>query len=333
MRIVLSTTDEALAFLAAPRAEDDESEVEFAGELAELQVDISGARYEATVPTELARGLWEFQEALYKAAAFALYGTDDIRKLTYTQRADLELVFAVGPGSTAMVASLKDFLGKLGEGFTNMDSRHKAVVLVAIALLLTTGLAASNALEADAAVKKEEIKAQTQVQLEAEKTRQFEILAQAAARNPTVAAFDKAAADGTKAIVKGAPDATQVRVGQLRLHRGDIEEMNQRATRERPTAQVVQRRLKVAAIISRDSATTRFLFSDANNAEFPVVVSHEDISADDLERLWAAARNRRDVTVEVNLTLHRGVVRSGQILSVPPSTEDGRQPDEQQARR
>lgn len=63
------------------------------GELAKLSIYIDREIYHASVPDEFARGLREFPEAIYNSVALSLYGVEDIRKLTTTQKDDFVLVF------------------------------------------------------------------------------------------------------------------------------------------------------------------------------------------------------------------------------------------------
>jgi hypothetical protein len=315
--ITLSSLEDALAFLDryAGEKEHEAPSVQFSGELAEITIDVDGPRYHASIPSELARGLWEYQEALYRAVTLVLYEVEDIRRLTEEQRKDFELVFAVSEGSTDLVAKLKDFLAKLGEGFLTMESKHKGYTLVAIAVVLSTGWGAVTVLEAHASSKKEEIKAQAQIALEQEKTRQFEVLARVSQQS-AVAAFSKAAEEGAKAIVRRAPDATQVRIGRTNIDRSDIEEVNRRSAIEKATAEIVQENFSVIATSSRDASATRYWLARKDGSEFSVVLSHEDFEVAALEKIWAAARDRKPIALEVNLTMSRGTIRAAQIIKV-----------------
>ena len=88
--IAINSLEDAIAFL---QANDDNAAYTLAGEFFQLKIKVDGARYHSSIPGELARGLWQFQEALYKAVAFSLHGVEDIRKLTAEQREDFEPMF------------------------------------------------------------------------------------------------------------------------------------------------------------------------------------------------------------------------------------------------
>ena len=322
MIVKLSSLEEALAYLATyaggaeADADADAPNVEFDGELSQLRIDIDGERYHATIPGELARGLWEYQEGLYKAVAFALYGVEDIRRLTGAQRREFELVFKVAEGSTDLIAPLTEFFKKLGEGFLTMESKHKACVLVAIAVVLTAGWGATHIIESQSSVKKDEIKATLDIRKEEEKTRQFEVLGRVAAGNAVVSTFSKASEEGARSIVRSAPDARNVRVGRINIDRAEIEEVNQRALKEKATASIIQEDFRVFGAYARDASATKYFLVRQDGAEFSVVVSHDDHAPADLEKIWAAARDRKPISMEVNLTLIRGVIRTAQIVKL-----------------
>ena len=120
-----------------------------------------------------------------------------------------------------------------------MESKHKTVVLVAIAVLVAGGLGATGVIESQASVKKEEIKAGLVTQQEKEKTRQFEVLDEVARNHESVVPFAKAAEEGTRAVVRSVPDAKSVTVGRTKLNEGDIAEINARASKEKPAAEIV----------------------------------------------------------------------------------------------
>lgn len=323
----LSSVVEAIQFLEAYQDSDsDLPDVNFAGELAVFTANIEGKNYNSTVPAELARGLWEFQVELYRAVAFALYGIDDIRKLTTEQRAAFQLVFEVSQGSTDLMAPLKAFFEKLGDGFGTMDSKHKTITLVALALVLATAWGATHIIDTQTEAKKEEIKAKTEIarietsarseiDKEREKTAQFELFNHATQQDAVIARFTKATEEGTKAIIKAASDATKIRVGQVVFSRADIQEVNQRAAKERAEAKILDDEFSIVRVEFREDSTRIWLASKSNQ-EFPVTLIEEDFDANSLQKIWAAAQNRRMIKLIVNATVIRSQIRSAQIVKV-----------------
>lgn len=312
--ICLSSVEDALQFLVEfEQNPEGAPAVAFAGELATLKIVVDGPRYVGTIPGELARGLWDFQEAIYKAAAFAIYGADDIRKLTSEQRDACELVFKVENGSTDLKAKVVDLLNNL---VNNMSSTHKVIAIVTVALILTSGWGAVKVLESSQETKKEQIKAELKVSEEAERTKQLEIFARAIER-PEVRRFESAAEEGTRAVMRGAHDATSVRMGRVKFNGDEIQEANQRAPKVKSSAQVVQEDFRIFGTESKLDGSTKYtLWRVSDSTEFTVNVSHDDLDANDLEKLWKAAKDRKAIRLEVNLTINRSQVRAATIVQV-----------------
>ena len=310
----ISTLDEALAFLASP---DYDATIELTGALVQLHIEVDGARYHSTMPGELARGIWDLQEALYKAAAFALTGSDDIRRLSAPQRQQLELVFVVKDGSTDLLANLQGFFTALGEGFKTMDDRTKAKTLIAIAAIVTGYLWGDSLLEGYFTQQGRLLDAQTRQALDEGENERLKIVRDMIAEQRTVARFDEAMDAGARAIARGAQDASSLRIGPQQIDSAQIQYVNQRAARVPSTSVTVTESFAVFQADTHSHESTRYMLGRPDGSEFAVTVIHEAFSADDLEKLWTAARQRQRIELEVTITTNKdGVVRNAQIISV-----------------
>jgi len=306
----ISTLDEALAFLASP---DYDATIELTGALVQLHIEVDGARYHSTMPGELARGIWDLQEALYKAAAFALTGSDDIRRLSAPQRQQLELVFVVKDGSTDLLASLQGFFTALGEGFKTMDDRTKAKTLIAIAAIVTGYLWGDSLLEGYFTQQGRLLDAQTRQALDEGENERLKIVRDMIAEQRTVARFDEAMDAGARAIARGAQDASSLRIGPQQIDSAQIQYVNQRAARVPSTSVTVTESFAVFQADTHSHESTRYMLGRPDGSEFAVTVIHEAFSADDLEKLWTAARQRQRIELEVTITTNKdGVVRNAQ---------------------
>ena len=294
--VFLKSVSEALAFIDRFHNEDCElAAVSFGGELTNFKIVIDGDRYKGTVPSELARSLWEFQEALYKAVAQVLYGTEDMRKLTAEQRTAFELVFRISEGSTDADAKIETFLERLADGLTNMSDTKKSITLVLIAVAMVTGYGAKTVIEGQSEAKVEQIKADTQIATEREKTRQFEVFAAAISQNEQAKRLAQATDEGTRAIMRGTPDASSLKVGRVQFTSGEINEVNQRAPKVKSEAIVVQEEFSIFGAETRHNSSTRYTLSRRDGTEFYVTVNHDDFQQADLDRLWVAARMRQGI--------------------------------------
>ncbi|MDR5736113.1 hypothetical protein QCE47_27765 [Caballeronia sp. LZ025] len=318
MVVEIRTKKDAVDFISAnlAREEDDVPAVIVGGELAQISIHIEGENYHGSFPGEFARGLWEFQEAIYNAVAFSLYGVEDIRRLTAEQKDDYKIVFDLEKGSLDIGAMLETFLEKFAEGITKMDSKHKAISVVAVALILATGFGAVHLIDANAEVQKAQIEAHAKSDEEQQRTEQFKVIADAVKGNPIATQFAKASEEGARAIVKRAQGATEVRVGSVTFDKDAIDEINQRAAKEKPAAVIVTADFVVVRVETRDSSMTKLILASEKTGEFSAIMQDDDFDADQINKLWLAIRGRQKVALEVNATYVRNAVKSAQIIRV-----------------
>lgn len=316
MTIALSSAEEALAYLERLEHGLLPDDIVFDGELAWLHIKIDGPRYHATVPGELARGLWQFQEAVYSAAAYALTGVGDIRKLNAEQRSALELVFEVKEGSSDLWAALSGFLEKLGEGFANMDSLTKSRVIIVVALIVAAGYGFGKSADVFGDVRKEEVKAHQVVALEEQQTKQMEVFTKALAESRAAQKFDEAVTEGTKAIARSAPDATQIDVGRTKLDAEKIQELNRRAPRVATVPDVLDLKFRIFKVDVREPGVAKYVLSGEGTGEFVATINEANFSSTELAKVLEAARMREEIRLEVLIGRSKGEIRSAQIMQV-----------------
>lgn len=315
---MLNSAEDAVNFLLEFKQDPSNCpDVEFAGELATFRAYIEGKNYNGTVPGELARGLVELQDEFYRAAAFALYGVDSIKKLSPEERQHFELIFKVNEGSTDLIAQLKTFMEKLGDGFANMTSGYKTLTLVTIVAIIATAWGASNIIETKAGVEKEGIKAQAELAKEEQKTAQFQVIAELATKNAVAARFAKATEEGAKAIVKGASDAQSIKIGRTKFDRDAIAEVTQRAAKDRAEARIITSDFHIVRVEFRDASTLKLWLASRDTPEFSVFISDdEQLDPDGVRKIWDAARDRKPVRLEVSATYIRNQLRTAQVVRV-----------------
>lgn len=316
MAITLSSVEEALGYLACLEAGAAPDDVNFAGELSRLHIRVDGPRYHATVPGELARGLWQFQEAIYSAAAFALSGTGDIRKLTSEQRSSLEFVFEVSEGSTDLSSILSGFFEKLGEGFASMDAKTKSVTIVLVALVLAGGYGFGRSADVFGDIRKEELKTQQVVALEKERTNQIELFARALAQSSAAQKFDDAVSEGTRAVARAAPDAVEIAIGRTKLDSERIQDLNKRAPRVSTVSDVLDLKFRIFKVDVREPGVAKYVLAGEGTGEFVATLNEANFSRSELARVIEAAGKREEIRLEVLIARSKGEIRSAQIMQV-----------------
>lgn len=308
-----------MAFLASIDLEDERqlpSNIEFFNDISELRIRFEGKGYASSLPGNCLRGLWEYQQCIYKAVAACLYGAEDIRKLTREDLDTFELVFQVQGGSTDLSAKLGEFLGALSGFLSSMDSKDKFKTITAIALVVGLAWSATSIVDSREETKKEQIKATVQVSEESEKTRQFQIFERIITENPTVERFAHYSSEGARSIVKGAAGSNRITLGKSIFDRDEIEEVNQRSAKEAPTAEILNENFTILRSDTRSIGMTKFLVCREDGTEFTAFMQDSDFDENDLRAIWKAAKDRRTIRLEMNATKQRSAIRYAQITNI-----------------
>ncbi len=87
--------------------------ISIAEHLSTIKIRVCGEGYEAAIPGEQLRTLWELQADLYRLAAFALHGSADMRALSQGERQQFELKVKVEKGSFVSNIVTSDFWSAL----------------------------------------------------------------------------------------------------------------------------------------------------------------------------------------------------------------------------
>jgi hypothetical protein len=312
--VTLTSVDEALAYLAKFTGVDDAPEVKFGGELAHLHAKIVGKNYHGTIPGELARALTDLQDEFYRAAAFALHGDDKINRLTAEEREWFELVFSVREGSSEIDADLGEFWSKLGDGFVKMKSEHKRTVLIVIAMVVALGWGGGKLYETHAEIEKAQIEASADKDKEVEKTKQMALIAELVAKVPEAERFEKASQEGARAVIKGARDADSITLNSNHFDHVAIEEINQRAAKDKAEAKVFTSEFRIVGLESRDKSLKVWLEARGIKQFSVIIGDDEDADPDLLHEVWSAARERKLIALEISATYIRGQMKTAQVV-------------------
>lgn len=296
-KVEIKTFSEAADLMQRLLSNEDSTElnyqqIELSGDLATIKIEITGARYHGTISGDLAHALWDLQQEMYRALAYTFTGVDDKRKLGKFPE-DWRLQFEVRDGSTIVEASVKWIINALKEGYLVMDDKHKTIVMLGVALIITSGAGLTY-------VANNYISADEHVQVEQERTKQFEVIAQAAKANPKVARWKEAATNGAKSVAKGASDATSLRMGAEQINEHQIKEINSRATRESPTTEPITDSFRVVGFKRQDDGISKFTIINAEG-EMVVVLDADSFTPGQLDQLWNAAQHNTTINLEVQI--------------------------------
>ena len=338
----LQSIEDALAFVVQ-QAGDGEPKfegVEIAGDWAALDIKITGKNYHGTVPGNLARGLWELQQELYRAVAFAKYGVDDMRRIPKQELEQYTLVFKVEEGSSWLTAPIDKFLETLSNAIAGMTSEEKAKLVVKIGLIIATTWGATSLsnqyfdyrTKTEVAAKQLQVDAQ---RLEIEKARieadvrrnseLAELILALAANNPPPSRLRDATPEGAKAVVKNAADADEIRIGQAKFDRTQINEITQRADRESPESVGISGEFRITGFKRAvGSDVARFLLTN-EAGELSVIMDLADTDSftqEQLRRFWVAVETGAPIELGVQKRVVGDKVKHAWVESILDAKAD-----------
>lgn len=317
--VVLSTVEQAFEHLCILRADPDnaDAEVKFSGELAKIRLYFEGPGFHQSVPGELAIGLASYQEEIFRAARYALYGANTKTQLTAEQRKAFELVFNVEEGSSEIWALAEKIAEGLSTGIAAMDPVTLAVVVILVVLILTTGVVAWKMHEAVQPKKLAEAVADGNAKVAAQQVELAKVLTDT--KIPAVKHFESAQDAGIKEVLRSVPQATNASVNGVSFDADDIRELRRRSPRAKAEHLSVTEVFKVYA--DTNQTPVRLTLSCASlpgefAADFP-----EDLSPEGESALWEAIKKKGTLMLEVDATLIREKVRSAAVLDVILNTD------------
>ncbi|NYT67945.1 hypothetical protein [Pusillimonas noertemannii] len=348
-KIRIGNVGEALSLLEKLKQDDfsfsekDYESLELFGEIAELAIEISGPNFHGTITGGLARGLWYYQREIYKAVAFAIYNSDNYGRIPKPELKNYTLVFDVDDGCTELLAKTLDIGKSLVEkAMDGMTPKEKAALLLSI-LLGLGGFAAAGwvatAFSEDyfshkTAVQTEQYKAaqaeaasETEVErIRAEVERdkiQADLVASAIGSSPIASRFNAATAEGVKSIAKYSPEATSLKVGSVELDRAQIEELNQRSSREIPDVFNIVGYYRVTSTTEPTPEGVVRVGLAGNGDEFTAHMNLKDedhpIADEQSNAVFLAPKTGEKLYINVRMKKASDGIREAYIESFPPA--------------
>lgn len=323
--VVLSSVEDAIGFLQS--APDEEIDITFSGELKTLEIEIEGALFKGELTGELARGIVELQDQLYRAAAFAIKEKEGRQgRLTKAQREAIELKVDVEKGCTLVKIDAGNFAG----GLLKILSEHAANMTPAQITLLAVGAVAFVAvgwLGKHAII--EYFKAKTAVAAGTQETERLkaavdanvriaEEMASIAGNNQKVQKFADATATGLTEIVARATNATSVKVGRVELDEEQLAALRKRAPKMKADALHEIGDFRVIHVNGEGHTFKLTLVGNAIPSEFDVEYDQTEFSGTKNAALWAAIRSKAEICLEVTAVQLRDKVKGAVLVDIEP---------------
>ncbi len=324
--ITLSTADEAFAHLSKLLTFPNEADtdIHFKGELEAIQFVFEGPGFKHSVPGDLAKGLATYQDAIYRAAKFALYGSDGRFQLSAEERKSFELIFQVNDGCTELLAPIEKIIEALAKGVEGMDSTTLAIVIVLVVLILVGGHVAYKIHEGIQNTKQKKIEEDGRNALAetiakaggASLVAQSDIIKVLVSEPKySVARQFEAAQDvGVKEVLKSVPQATEVEVNGVPFDSDDIREIKRKAKRAKSEYSEVMLSCNVYA--DTNYSPTRLTLTSPELPSDVKVDWPDDVDGGKDAMLWHAVKRRERIILMVGVTVINGKAKSGVILDV-----------------
>ncbi|WP_157836622.1 hypothetical protein [Paracidovorax oryzae] len=346
--IVLNTVADAISHLEFLASQEPgypaDTDIRFEGELKGIRIDIEGREFHGSITGELSRGLAGYQDEIYKAAKYAIYGKEGRIQLTADQRAAFELVFEVREGSTDLMAPVNTIAEGLKEALTTMEPTLLAVVIIGVVLILTTAAVATKIHAAIQVTKQKELDgkvpvdtikamgehqakmAEHQAKMAEQQAKSAEQQAKIAEQHikfletvaksssATVERFGKAQEEGIKSVLRSVPTAEAVKFTGVPFDSDDVRELKRRARRGKAEYVEVVGNFRIFADTNVNPVKLTLAGADLPG-EFSVDWPLE-IESSKEDWLWSAIRNKTVIPLEVSATIIRDEVRTGAILDV-----------------
>lgn len=217
----------------------DGSRIKFDG-WPKLEIRYKGDGYDSTITPAIMKGFLEFQSALHKSYALARYNTTDTRKLTPTDKKNLEILVKVEPGSSLFGIDFQSSLEKLMESVGgNMNSEDVLVLGIVIAAGYFGSTMFKAYLDHRKSVRESEAKTQEQVEvikamkdMSEEETKRAEIMARIIKKYPQAQNAESYSYDAKNSLVKTFKGAESVECQGVDISHDQAEEIIKNARRK-----------------------------------------------------------------------------------------------------
>ena len=283
--IHIRTVEEMLRLLESPESVDFQK-VTLDDELTTIRIEVDGEGYGAFIPGEQLRTLWELQEAFYRLAAFALYETTDIRKLSPEERQLFELKVVTENGCWLGKVGTKQFWEELAKkAVEKTDGRTIGVTILGCAALATGYFAYDSHNHRVVAEKQEQTK---QIQQQEESRRVAALVSALKAKDAlfydTMTGNTDAAMHAlTERLAKRGHNASSIAVGGKTYDREAIAALNARTKSEPEEPLTVSGVFEVVELNKKTEKWSMQIRSAETREDLTVYLSEDALDVDLVE--------------------------------------------------
>lgn len=129
-------------------------------EMPGIKIHIKGYKFDSTISTTVMKAILKLQDAVYRQYSLFAYG--EIKALSASERAELEIYTRVEPGSTLLEVFVEQVLTNIARKIKDMTPKQTMATIAIVAVAATLSLAINKI--TDAKVKMREIEANSESQ-------------------------------------------------------------------------------------------------------------------------------------------------------------------------
>jgi len=283
------------------------------GDWPAIHLKIEGPNFHSSITPRLMDAFLTLQKNIYRTYAKLQYNQASGRLLTMCEKAELELVVEVHPGSSEYLAKFQEIGQKLVEGAINKMNGRDFVIL---GLSVVLGWTSDSMWKGNLATRSEQIQSETKIALSKEETRRMEIMREATTQAPYVAVAKAETEEIINKVLKSAVTARNISIGGQQLTGRQVQEL---VKPERTPSHEVRldgeyRILKV------DSSNPEFFkveLSGDNGRKFWAILQDATVTKErNKELLQEAEWSKKPINLMINGWEVRGEVSTASILDV-----------------
>lgn len=280
-----------------------------------LEIVIDGQRYNGTLPTELMRGIVDFQDELYRAYVELRYKTKNLQRLTVDDRERLEFVFKIENNCTKSSADESDWLNTildhLDKIFVDMSDESKLYGLAIIVFAMTGYKIFEKFSDND--LKAKELDSGNDA-LRIQKQGIVEALA-ASNHVPAIAnEFKHSAEVAFRSVFKSAADAEKISIAGESWDNDEIAEII-----KKPEKTKERKELSLPLFIDcirRNRGYLTLSVIDEDDNQFSIKVDSTIVNEDEKEQLFDAFKAERSIKITFTAVLIDGEISSGSFIEL-----------------
>lgn len=313
--------DTLRSVFALPQDTQDFAQLSFEG-FPTLQIRLRGDKFHGTITTSVMKGLLELQKAIYKSYAEVVYNSDNINKLSKTEKEALELLVKVEQGCTLLnidgQKTLEKWIEVMGDKLT---PKTLAAITLGVAVLYFAHSGLNTYLNNQKDIRMSEVSEQSQKdtleqvaalsQIELEK---MQIIANVKVQYPQISRIQEHADDAHYSMLKSFSKANEVEFSGTVIS-GDVADELTKTKRSASTQERLDGDYRVVSVDSSNPLVFKVKVRNITSGqEFLANVQDETLERRYRTLIQAAEWNRSPVKLNINSRMVGEEVREATVI-------------------